>query len=133
MQTKQIRWQQRFDNLAKAFSQLKDAVNDYENLSTLEKEGLIQRFERTFELSWKTLKDYLASQQETTKFPREVIKTSFKYEIIDDGDIWMDMLEKRNLFSHTYDEVLFNQALDYIINDYFPEIEKVYNYLLNKR
>lgn len=130
---KNIRWLQRFDNLTKAFNNLKEAIGNYKNLSVLEKEGLIQRFEYTFELTWKTLKDYLESEQETAKFPREVIKTAYRYEIIDDGDIWMDMLEKRNLFSHTYDEKLFNQSLNYIVNNYFIEIEKVYNYLLSKK
>ena len=130
---KDIRYKQRFENLSKAFVKLKEAIDNYQNLSTLEKEGLIQRFEYTFELTWKTLKDYLESQGEIVKSPREVIKTAFKYEIIDDGDIWMDILEKRNLFAHTYDESLFNQSLSYIVDSYFLEIEKVYYYLESKK
>ena len=76
------RWQQRFDNLLKAFHLLQDAATA-ENLSALESEGLIQRFEYTFELSWKTLKHYLESKGVTVQFPRDVIKEAFRAGLID--------------------------------------------------
>jgi len=59
---KEIRWHQRFENFSKAFQQFKDAYLKYNELSDLEKEGMIQRFEYNFELAWKTLKDYLEAQ-----------------------------------------------------------------------
>ncbi len=40
------------------------------------------------------------------KFPREVIKESFTAGLIADGEVWMDMLQKRNLMSHTYNETI---------------------------
>jgi nucleotidyltransferase substrate binding protein (TIGR01987 family) len=129
---KNIRYKQRFENLDKALSNLREAVENYAQLSNLELEGLVQRFEYSFELSWKTLKDYLEAQGEDIKSPRDAIKTAFSYEIIDNGDVWMDMLEKRNLFSHTYDENLFNKSIDYIVNDYFIEIEKLHIFFKNK-
>jgi len=52
-----IRWQQRFHNFTKALRQLEKGVNQ-EAYSELEIEGLIQRFEYTFELAWKTLQDF---------------------------------------------------------------------------
>jgi nucleotidyltransferase substrate binding protein (TIGR01987 family) len=124
-----IRWKQRFHNFEKAYNQLKDSVLIANDLSVLEKEGMIQRFEYTFELSWKTLKDYLESKAVVAKFPREVIKQAFHYEIISDGELWMDMLEKRNLIAHTYDEVLFEIAVDKITNQYFNAVTQVYIYL----
>ena len=59
-----IRWIQRFSNLKKAFAQLKDAVelSKARELSNLEKQGLIQAFEYTHELGWKTLKDFLENR-----------------------------------------------------------------------
>ena len=73
---KEKRWKQRFQNLQKAYLQFKEEVelNRQKSLSKLEKEGIIQRFEHTFELSWKTLKDYLEAQGEKTLFPINVIK-----------------------------------------------------------
>lgn len=126
---KEIRWRQRFSNFHKAFNQFEEAINDYEKLSVLEKEGLIQRFEYTFELAWKTLKDYLEAKEVDAKFPRDVIKAAFHYEIIKDGEVWMDMLEKRNILAHTYDEERFNFSLMKIKEEYYVAILQVHNYL----
>jgi nucleotidyltransferase substrate binding protein (TIGR01987 family) len=71
---KDIRWKQRFVNFEKAFLQLQDAIERFDQLDDLAKEGLIQRFEYTFELAWKTLKDYLESEGIINQFPREVLK-----------------------------------------------------------
>lgn len=125
---KEVRWRQRFENFDKAFQQLTYAINLFDSLSVLEKEGLIQRFEYTFELAWKTIKDYLEANDVDAKFPREVIKEGFHFEIIDDGDVWMDMLEKRNLLAHTYDEERFNFVTMKIKSEYYSAVAQVYNY-----
>ena len=130
--SKTIRWKQRFNNFSKAFHQLEKGINQFEKLDDLAKEGLVQRFEYTFELSWKTLKDYLESEGLTVKFPREVIKTAYQNDLIDNGDIWMEMLEQRNLMTHTYDEEIFNKVLDKIINEYYIEVNKLFNKLNTK-
>ena len=128
MNAKEIRWKQRFQNFEKAFLQFDEAVSTIDELSVLEKEGLIQRFEYTFELAWKTLKDYLESQEVEAKFPREVIKKGFQYEIISDGEMWMEMLEKRNLMAHTYDEEIFEKAVSQVVNLFYPEVKKLYEF-----
>ncbi len=126
---KEIRWHQRFENFTKAFKQFEAAYSNYKNLSDLEKEGMIQRFEYNFELAWKTLKDYLEANGTITKFPREVIKEAFKNEIIKDGELWMEMLDKRNLSVHTYNEKIFNNLTRDIAEKYFKAIKQVYLYL----
>ena len=129
MNDKEKRWHQRFRSFDKAYQQFYAAVIDFEKLSVLEKEGLIQRFEYTFELAWKTLKDYLESQELSVSFPRDVIKTAFQYGIIEDGEVWMDMLEKRNLLAHTYDEERFLTAVKLVKDEYYNAISQVYLYL----
>ncbi len=130
-----VRWIQRFENLKKAFTNLKMAIALYEerNLSELEKQGLIQSFEFTFELSWKVIKDYLQFMQVDAKFPREVIKQGFHYGLIDDGDIWMDMLEKRNLMAHTYDEEKSQLSFDLITQQYYLQLKKLVQVFGRKR
>src|SRR6266446_5122145 len=87
-----------------AFLFLQQALKEKEP-SELERAGTIQAFEFTFELGWKTLKDFLEEKKVAVEFPRDVIKEAFGHQLIDDGETWMDMLDKRNLMSHTYDEI----------------------------
>ncbi len=133
MNAKEIRWKQRFQNFKKAFLQFDEAVSNIEKLSVLEKEGLIQRFEYTFELAWKTLKDFLESQEVEAKFPRDVIKKGFQYEVIADGEMWMEMLEKRNQMAHTYDEEIFDQAVSQVVNLFYPEIKKLFYFFKDQK
>ncbi len=94
--------------------------------SDLEKAGIIQAYEFTFELAWKTLKDYLDEKEVNVKYPRDVIKEAFRYEIIEDGELWLDMLQKRNLMAHTYQETHAEVAIQLIKESYFAAIEQLY-------
>lgn len=104
-------------------------MDQFETLNTLEKEGLIQRFEYTFELAWKTMKDLLEAEYISVSFPREVIKVAFQYHLIRNGELWMDMLQNRNLLTHTYEEKRFLAAIEKIVSEYYPAITQVYEEL----
>lgn len=125
MDSKDVRWKQRFQNFEKAIANLKHAV-EMKDLSDLEKSGVIKTYEYTFELAWKTLKDYLEDSQVAVKFPRDTIKEGFSYGIIKNGDVWMDMLQQRNLMSHTYNEENAEIAYNLIVDKYYKEINEVY-------
>ena len=131
MEELDIRWKQRFSNFGKSYLLLEKAVVKPE-LNEIERAGIVQVFEMTFELAWKTLKDYLFQNDVDARFPRDVIKESFRYELISDGETWMDMLEKRNLLSHTYDEATVELVLTLIRGKYFGAISQVYQFLLAK-
>jgi nucleotidyltransferase substrate binding protein (TIGR01987 family) len=127
-----VRWKQRFENFERAFLLLQEAFGqDAREMSDLEKEGAIQRFKYTFELAWKTLKDYLVYSgvvfDQIT--PRSVIKQAFAAKIIEDGQVWIDMLEQRNLMSHTYDDESFQIAFSSISQSYLIAIEQVFTWL----
>ena len=98
------RFDERKVDFHNAVLRLQEAI--IENPSTLEVDGLLHRFEFTFELAWKTLKDYLEYMGFIEKIgsPREVIQTAFKQGIIVDGKQWIDMMLSRNVLSHLYDE-----------------------------
>ncbi len=121
-----IRWKQRFQNFEKAFLFLQQAT-ERKALDPLQAVGLIQSFEFTFELAWKTLKDYLEAMGLPLKFPREVIKTAFQNELIKNGTLWLEMLEKRNELTHTYDQAHTDKAVNIIRDSYFPAIKQVYD------
>lgn len=129
------RWKQRFQNFERAFLLLSEALeNNPQNLSDLEKEGVIQRFEYTFELAWKTLKDYLLysgiNLEQIT--PRVVIKQAFAAKILDDGQTWLKMLEERNLLSHTYNQENFQKAILNIDRHYLKALNQIYKLLKKK-
>jgi nucleotidyltransferase substrate binding protein (TIGR01987 family) len=126
MTEKDIRWKQRFSNYQKAYSKLADVVenNTLEKLNDLEKEGLIQRFEYTYELAWKVMKDYLEYQGITgITGSRDAIREAFQKEIITDGENWMNMIKSRNQTTHLYNEATANEIAASIIDIYFDLFE----------
>ena len=122
MNKKEIRWEQRFTNFEKAFKILERAVN-IKNPSEVERGGIIQFYEMTFELAWKTIKDYNESEGLITKTPREAIKQAFQMDIIQDGHAWVDALEDRNLTSHIYDEEIVLLIVSKIKDRYFKMLK----------
>jgi len=120
-----IRYKQRFENFKKSFLLLKKAI-DIKNPSIIEKAGIIQFFEITFELSWKLMKDYLEYLGYQVKSPREAIKTAYSIELINNGDKWLKMLMDRNLTTHTYDEDNSEEIYEKIKKDYFSLLEDLY-------
>jgi nucleotidyltransferase substrate binding protein (TIGR01987 family) len=113
MESKDVRWKQRFQNFEKAFLFFEITV-DTENYTPIEVGGLVQAFEFTFELGWKTIKDFLYEQGLSTNYPRETIKEGFKTQLIENGHTWLHMLEKRNELSHTYNETVAREAVKII-------------------
>ncbi len=71
------------------------------------------------------MKDYLEAQGVVSQFPRDVIKQAFQYQLISAGEIWLDMLGKINLLSHTYDEKIASEAYRLIKYEYAPQIEEL--------
>ena len=125
---KEIRWKQRFENFNKSYTLLKK-YSSGPIVTELEKAGIIQFFEMTFELGWKVLKDYLESEGYIVKSPRETIKQAFQVGIIENGHVWIDALSNRNLTTHIYDEELANKMTQEIIKIYLPELEKMHEKL----
>lgn len=121
MTTQDIRWIQRLQHFAKALDQLRKAV-EKDTLNELEEQGLIQAFEYTYELSWNMLKDYLEDQGDINiTGSRDAFRLAFKRELIEEGEIWMDMVRSRTLTSHTYNEELAEKVADAIRQRYYPQ------------
>jgi nucleotidyltransferase substrate binding protein (TIGR01987 family) len=136
---KDIRWQQRFSNYIKAFlkseqsiayikynfKEVNEAKQDSEDLGyvldEMMKEGLIQRFEYTHELAWNVMKDYAEYQGNTNLGgSRDATREALQLKIIENGEVWMDMIQSRNKTTHTYNLTIANEIYIKIIENYFP-------------
>lgn len=95
-------------------------------------DGTIQRFEFVFELTWKTLKRALEVEGLKCETPRETLKTAFKAGWITDETLWLQMLEDRNLTSHTYDEPAALEIYENIKN-YHSEIIRLAKFIREKQ
>ena len=130
-----IRWKQRFQNFKRAFFLLEEALeNGASSLNQLEKEGAIQRFEYCFELAWKTIKDYMESCGATfaTVTPKTVLKDAFQAKVIEDGQVWIDMLNHRNLLAHTYNFANFEEAVNAIHGRYLTAFRGLHEFLIEE-
>ena len=122
------RWLQRFQNYQKAFAQLTQAVDlsRQRALTKLEQQGLIQGFEYTHELAWNTLKDFLEARGAAEIFgSRDTTRAAFTAGLIDQGEVWMQMIQSRNQSTHTYNEEMMTQIVTAVIQTYMAEFTKL--------
>jgi nucleotidyltransferase substrate binding protein (TIGR01987 family) len=104
MPDQDIRWIQRLDHFSKALAQLTRFIEKGE-LNELEKQGLIQSFEYNYELAWNVIKDLFEAQGETnTLGSRDAFRLAFKRNLIEEGEVWMEMIKSRGLSTHTYNQ-----------------------------
>jgi len=116
-----IHWMQRFNNYSKTLDQLTKFI-EKGDLNELEKQGMIQAFECTYELAWNMVKDYFEAQGETTIFgSRDAFRLAFKRGLIENGEAWMAMITSRTLTSHTYNEEIAEEIVADIATVYFQE------------
>ncbi len=109
-----IRWQQRFRNFRQALARLKQAVelSQQRSLSDLERQGLIKAFEFTYELSWKTLKDFLVSRGVSDLFgSRDTTREAFSQGLISSA--------------HTYDEATVLEIVAAVVTTYLGAFEEL--------
>ena len=88
---------------------------------------MIQRFEFTYELTHKTLKEFMKYLGVTLEnsFPRTIYKKAYVNNLISDDQVWIRLLEDRNCISHIYNEELANEVAKRITKDYVFAIEEL--------
>ena len=123
-----IRWQQRFDNYQRALHQLSLAVelSQQRALSDLEKQGVIQAFKFVHELALNVIKDFLEHEGISGLVgSRSTVREAFKRGIISDGQLWMDMVDQRNLSLHTYNKPVAEALVGSIVQTFHPAFVKL--------
>lgn len=119
-----LKTQIKFEKFCKALATLeaiylKPVMDDRANI-----DATIQRFEFTFELGWKFLKDYFEEKGLILNYPKEIIQEAFAVGLINDEYLWLQMLSDRNMTSHTYNEKLADEIYERI-KKYVPELKKI--------
>ena len=125
MNNQDIRWIQRLEHYSKALQQLTRFIERGE-LNEFEEQGLIQSFEYTYELAWNTLKDLFEDQGETNLTgSRDVFRLTFRRGLVENGEVWMDMIRSRGLTVHTYNAKIAESIATTIRQAYYPEFVKL--------
>lgn len=126
------RFEERKQDFYNALVRLQEALQEEKTDVVID--GVLHRFEFTFEISWKTIKDYLEYLGVTEKIgsPREIIQLGFKQGIISDGEAWIQMMLSRNALSHFYDEKTSREIYEKIKINYinlFNELKEKFESL----
>src|SRR6056297_1182186 len=119
-------------NFTKALERLKEAVTEYsaKEAEDIIRDGLIQRFEFTYELSWKATKEVLNNLGITDiNSPKAVFKEAFAQNIIDNEDVWLTIIKDRNMTSHVYKEETADEIALRIVSEYIDAFQKLLNNL----
>ncbi|CAC9519757.1 Protein of unknown function DUF86, Caur_2869 group [uncultured Gammaproteobacteria bacterium] len=129
-----IRWKQRFQNFEQAFEVFNRRKNDYETDPSSESHQMsfIQAYEILFELSWKVMKDYLENEgyEEVTN-AKKTIRHAFQDGLIRNAEDWMEGIKKRNMTSHTYNENVLMEVVEFINTVFYHNVRDLY-YRLKK-
>jgi len=121
------RWIQRFDNYLSVLRHLENFVATTETrpLSTAEEFAVVKAFELVFECAWNVLKDFLHESGHLQIYgSRDAIRLAFRTGLIEDGEIWFDMIKKRNNTTHAYDEKVAQAVSLVISSDYMKEFKR---------
>jgi len=123
------RWVQRLDNYSKVLRHLEDfvAIRNERPLTVAEEYAIIKTFELAFESAWNMMKDFLIEQGSTAQFygSRDVIRNAFRIGIIEDGNLWFEMIKDRNTTAHAYDEEIAMDVSFVVSNEYVEELLKL--------
>jgi nucleotidyltransferase substrate binding protein (TIGR01987 family) len=126
------RWQQRFSSFEKAFSKLKDAIEE-KDLNELERNGLVQRFEFTLDLSWKVMKDFLEYKGFSFKpSPKDTFRQAFESGYIGNAQALIDGLVIRNELSHDYSGEKFEKSEKILRTEVFPALENLHQFFTDQ-
>lgn len=122
----------KYEDYHRAINSLRVAVQWPPDDDNMYLDATIQRFEFCFELSWRLMRSVLVYEGIEVSTPRGTIREGWKLGLIDDAEKWLDMLEKRKLSAHVYNEVT---AMDIYqrITDEYVELLSVFEQRIKER
>jgi len=121
------RWIQRFDNYLNVLQHLENFVATIETrpLSVAEEFAVIKAFELVFECAWNVLKDFLQESGHSEIYgSRDAIRLAFRTGLIENGEVWFDMIKKRNTTTQAYDEEVAQAVSLVVSSEYMTEFKR---------
>lgn len=113
----------KFENFCRALENLEIGANLPEPLNIAEETGIIALFEICFEQSWKVLKEILEMQglnPERIASPKKIFDLAYSAGILSEEEIWIEILQTRNILIHTYDAEKSSETILKIRTEYVP-------------
>lgn len=89
--------------------------------------GIIQSFEFVYELGWKTLKRLLEVLGHETSSARDAFKAAYKANLLSEEKVWLDILEDRNMTSHTYSKKMAEELVGKVKGRYVGAFRDLVN------
>jgi len=130
------RWVQRFQNFDDAFQTFDRVFARY--CATPKDEviqiALIQAFEFTFEIAWKTMKDFLEYESYSgVDNSKQTVRVAFQAGLISHGEGWMATIARCNMTSHVYNAVVLQETIDFIRDEFKPLVQALHSELNAKQ
>ncbi|CAI3664803.1 HI0074 family nucleotidyltransferase substrate-binding subunit [Clostridium neonatale] len=121
----------KYMNLKKAYDRLLEVSKLYDGKDDIIRDSLIQRFEFTYELTHKTLREFMKYLGVTLEnsFPRSIYRKAYVNNLISNDKVWISLLEDRNSTLHIYSEDLADEIANRIVNEYVDAIGELVNNL----
>ena len=123
------------DNFSNCLNVLKNADFELAYQNVIYRTGIIGQFNLTFELAWKALQAVLREhgvESSDTGSPREILQLGYKFGFINDAELWLVMLKKRNTSVHIYSEDEVDEMLLLIKNSFISAFISLENTLKSK-
>ena len=130
-----LQFMKKLDNFAKCLSILADADFKLAETNDIYRTGMIGQFNLTFELAWKALQEIMKMhgvEGASTGSPREVLQLAYKIGFINDSEVWLLMLKKRNTSVHIYNEDEVDGVITLIHDRFIPAFHALKDMLVKK-
>ncbi|MCC8160162.1 MAG: HI0074 family nucleotidyltransferase substrate-binding subunit [Oscillospiraceae bacterium] len=118
----------KLENFSNCLNNLKTANFQTADNDIIYRTGIIGQFNLTFELAWKALQSVLrlhGAESADSGSPREILQLGYKTGFIDDQNVWLLMLKKRNIIVHVYNEEDADETLILIRDSFIPAFDKL--------
>jgi len=122
----------RAESATKALKTLEEIVD--EPYSTIVRDAAIKRFEYSFDIFWKFVKDYLRVQEGIEcASPKSCFRDAFKVGILSEEKTVkvLEMTDDRNLSIHTYDEEAVEEIYQQV-RDYWKLMDEICRWVIKK-